>query len=89
MNIDGYKEVLGFYLAETEGAKYWLSVLTELKNRGLEDVLIICADGLKGLPESVQSAFPKAIFQTCVVHMVRHSLNYVPYKEKKVYRFPL
>jgi len=83
VNINGYKEILGFYVAETEGAKYWLNVLTQLKNRGLQDVLFICADGLKGLPESVESAFPKAVFQTCVVHMVRHSLNFVPYKDKK------
>lgn len=83
ISLQGYKEVLGFYLAETEGAKYWLNVLTQLKHRGLEDVFIICADGLKGLNESITSAFPKTIFQTCVVHMVRHSLNYVPHKEKK------
>jgi putative transposase len=83
ITLSGYKEVLGFYLSETEGAKYWLNVLTQLKHRGLDDVFVICADGLKGLSESVSSAFPKAIFQTCIVHMVRHSLNYVPYKEKK------
>jgi len=83
INIEGYKEVLGLYLGEEEGAKYWLSVLTELKNRGVEDVFLLCADGLKGLPESVEAAFPKTIFQTCIVHMVRNSLNYVPYKEKK------
>jgi putative transposase len=83
ITIDGHKEVLGLYIGENEGAKFWMQVLTELKNRGLEDVLIMCADGLKGLPESVSSIFPKAIFQTCVVHMVRHSLAYVPYQEKK------
>ena len=83
INVSGYKDVLGLYLGENEGAKFWLQVLTELKNRGLEDVFILCADGLKGLPESVEAAFPKAIFQTCVVHMVRHSLNYVPYQDKK------
>lgn len=83
VNVAGHKEVLGLYLGETEGAKYWLSVLTELKNRGLQEVLILCADGLKGLPEAVAANFPKAIFQTCIVHMVRHALNYVPYKEKK------
>lgn len=84
ITLQGCKEVLGFYLAETEGAKYWLNVLTQLKHRGLEDVFVICADGLKGLSESIVSAFPKAIFQTCIVHMVRHSLTYVPHKEKKV-----
>jgi putative transposase len=70
-------------LGESEGAKYWLSVLTELKNRGMDDVFILCADGLKGLPEAIEATFPKAIFQTCVVHMVRNSLNFVPYTEKK------
>ena len=83
INLQGEKQVLGLYLGETEGAKYWLSVLTELKNRGMQDALIICADGLKGLPEAIEAAFPKAIFQTCVVHMIRHSLNYVPYTDKK------
>jgi len=83
INLEGYKDVLGLYLGENEGAKFWLQVLTELKNRGLEDVFILCADGLKGLPESVEATFPEATFQTCVVHMVRHSLNYVPYQEKK------
>lgn len=83
INMDGFKEVLGLYIGENEGAKFWLQVLTELKNRGMDDIFVLCADGLKGLPESVEATFPKAIFQTCVVHMVRHSLNYVPYQEKK------
>lgn len=83
INLEGEKQVLGLYLGESEGAKYWLSVLTELKNRGVRDIFILCADGLKGLPESVEASFPKTIFQTCVVHMVRHSLNYVPYTDKK------
>ncbi len=80
---DGYKDVLGLYLGEQEGSKYWLSVMTELKNRGVQDIFLLCADGLKGLPESIAAAFPQAVFQTCVVHMVRHSLKYVPHKEKK------
>ena len=83
ITLEGKKEVLGLYLGEAEGAKFWLYVLTELKNRGLEDIFILCADGLKGLPEAVEATFPKAIFQTCIVHMVRHSLNYVPYTDKK------
>lgn len=83
INIDGQKDVIGLYLGEAEGSKFWLQVLTELRNRGLEDIFILCADGLKGLPEAVENAFPKALFQTCIVHMVRHSLNYVPYTEKK------
>ncbi len=84
INLQGEKNVLGLYLGESEGSKYGLSVLTELKNRGLKDVFILCADGLKGLPESVEASFPQTIFQTCIVHMVRHSLNYVPYTDKKV-----
>ena len=83
ITLDGHKDVLGLYLGENEGAKFWLQVLTELKNRGLEDIFILCADGLKGLPESVEATFPQATFQTCVVHMVRHSLNFVPYQDKK------
>lgn len=83
INIEGQKEVLGLYLGENEGAKFWLYVLTDLKNRGIEDIFMICADGLKGLPEAVEATFPKTIFQTCIVHMVRHSLKYVPYNEKK------
>lgn len=83
INMEGMKDVLGLYLGENEGAKYWLHVLTELRNRGLQDIFMLCADGLKGLPEAVEAAFPKTTFQTCIVHMVRHSLNYVPYKEKK------
>lgn len=83
IGVTGCKEVLGLYVGENEGAKYWLHVLTELKNRGLEDIFILCADGLKGLPEAVETTFPKTIFQTCLVHQVRYSLNYVPYNEKK------
>lgn len=83
IDMNGEKNVLGLYLGESEGAKYWLSVLTELKNRGLKDIFILCADGLKGLPEAVEASFPETIFQTCIVHMVRHSLNYVPYTNKK------
>jgi putative transposase len=83
INMEGQKDVLGLYLGAAEGAKFWLGVLTEIKNRGLKDIFILCADGLKGLPEAVEATFPKATFQTCIVHMVRHSLNYVPYNEKK------
>ena len=83
IDMRGIKVVLGLYLGENEGAKFWLYVLTELKNRGVEDIFIFCADGLKGLPESIEASFPQATFQTCVVHMVRHSLNYVPYQVKK------
>ena len=83
INIEGKKDVLGLYLGENEGAKFWLHVLTELRNRGLKDIFILCADGLKGLPEAVEAVYPQTTFQTCIVHMVRHSLNYVPYAQKK------
>lgn len=83
IGLEGKKEVLGLYLGETEGAKFWLYVLTELKNRGLEDLFILCADGLKGLLEAVEATFPRAIFQTCIVHQMRNSLSYVPYAERK------
>jgi putative transposase len=83
INIEGKKDVLGLYLGENEGAKFWLHVLTELRNRGLKDIFILCADGLKGLPEAVEAVYPQTTFQTCIIHMVRHSLNYVPYTQKK------
>ncbi len=83
IDLEGHKDVLGLYLDAAEGAKYWLTVLTELKSRGIKDIFILCADGLKGLPESVQASFPEAIFQTCIVHKVRSSLRYVSYKDKK------
>jgi putative transposase len=83
INTEGQKDVLGLYLGAAEGAKFWLSVLTEIKNRGLKDIFVLCADGLKGLPEAVSTTFPQTTFQTCIVHMVRYSLNYVPHGEKK------
>ena len=83
MNLDGIKEVLGLWIEQTEGAKFWLRVMTELKNRGVHDVLIAAVDGLKGFPEAIASVFPKAQVQTCIVHMVRHSLRFVPWKDRK------
>lgn len=83
IDMEGRKDVLGLYLGEAESSKFWLKVMDDLKHRGLEDIFILCADGLTGLPEAVEAAFPQTIFQTCVVHMVRNSLKYVPYKEKK------
>jgi len=80
---DGMKEALGFWLAETEGAKFWLSVLTELKNRGVHDILIACVDGLKGFPEAIESVYPHTRVQGCIVHLVRHSLNFVSYKQRR------
>ena len=83
INMDGQKDVLSLVLGESEGAKFWMQVLTDLKNRGMEDIFILCADGLKGMPEAVEATFPKAIFQTCIVHQVRNSLSYAPYTDKK------
>lgn len=83
VNLKGEKEVLGLWLAETEGAKFWLSVLTELKNRGVQDIYIACMDGLKGLPEAVNAVFPKTPTQLCIVHLVRASLRYVTANDSK------
>ena len=81
--MDGKKEVLGFYLNETEGAKFWMSVLTDLKNRGIEDIFIACMDGLTGFPDAVRAVYPKTKVQLCIVHMVRNSTKYVSYKALK------
>ena len=83
INMNGIKEVLGMWTSENEGAKFWLQVVTELKNRGLKDIFIACVDGLKGFPEAIESIFPKVQVQLCIVHMVRHSLNYVSWKQRK------
>lgn len=83
VNLDGHKEVLGLWLSETEGAKFWLSVLTELQTRGLEDIFIACVDGLKGFPDAIEAVFPQTQVQLCIVHMVRNSLRYVAWKERK------
>lgn len=77
INIEGQKELLGMWLAENEGAKFWLSMLTELKNHGLQDILIACEDGLKGFPDAINSVYPQAHIQLCIIHMVRNSLKYV------------
>ena len=83
VNLDGKKEVLGLYLSDNEGANFWLSVLTDLNNRGVNDVLIACVDGLKGFPEAIHSIFPKAEVQLCIVHQIRNSLKYISSKNKK------
>ena len=80
---DGEREVLGLWIAENEGAKFWLSVMTELRNRGVQDILIAVVDGLKGFPEAITAAFPETTVQTCVVHLVRHSLNFCSWKDRK------
>lgn len=79
----GKKEVLGFYMADSEGARFWLSVLSDLKARGVEDILIACVDGLKGFPEAIESVYPKTYVQLCVVHQIRHSLKYICSKDQK------
>ncbi len=83
VGMNGQKEVLGLWTSGNEGAKFWLAVLTELKNRGVKDVLIACVDGLKGFPQAIESVFPEARIQLCIVHVVRASLNYVNWKERK------
>ena len=83
ITMNGNKEVLGLWLAQTEGAKFWLQVVTELRNRGVQDIFIACVDGLKGFPEAIEAVFPKTVVQLCIVHMVRHSLNYVSWKRRK------
>lgn len=83
VSIHGTREVLGLWIEQSEGAKFWLKVMNELKTRGVHDVLIVCCDGLKGFPEAIESVFPKATVQTCIVHMIRNSLRYVSYKDRK------
>ena len=83
IGMDGLKDVLGIWIEKNEGAKFWLSVFTELRNRGLHDVLIACVDGLKDLPEAIESVFPDAEVQLCIVHMVRNALKFVSYKDRK------
>jgi putative transposase len=83
INMEGRKELLGMWIADTEGAKFWLNVITEIKNRGVEDILIACIDGLKGFPEAIHAVFPRTEIQLCVVHMIRNSLKYVSYKDYK------
>lgn len=83
VNMEGHKELLGLWLSENEGAKFWLNVLTELQNRGVKDILIACVDGLKGFPDAISTAFPDAQIQLCIVHMVRNSLKYVTWKDYK------
>lgn len=83
INLEGQKELLGMWINDSEGAKFWLSIFTELQNRGMRDCLVACADGLKGFPEALQAVFPRASAQLCIVHKVRSSLRYVPVKQRK------
>src|SRR5215208_360312 len=83
ITLDGDRDVLGMWFQETEGAKVWMQVLTDLKQRGVQDVLICCVDGLKGFPEAIEAIFPKTTVQTCIVHLIRLSLKYVPRRERE------
>ncbi len=83
VNMEGHKELLGLWLSENEGAKFWLNVLTELQNRGVKDILIACVDGLKGFPDAINAVFPETQIQLCIVHIVRNSVKYVPWKDYK------
>lgn len=83
VDVDGRKHVLGIWIAENEGAKFWNTVITQLRNRGLKDILIACCDGLTGLPEAITSVFPQAVVQTCVVHVMRNAMRFVSYKDRK------
>lgn len=83
ITMDGEKELLGIWISQNEGAKFWLNVLTELKNRGLEDIIIACVDGLTGFPDAIRTVYPKTQVQLCIVHMIRHSLRYVGWKQRK------
>ncbi len=85
LTTDGHKELLGLYMSETEGAHHWLSVLTDLHNRGIQDILIACVDGLKGFPEAIASIFPQTEVQLCVVHQIRNSLRYIASKDQKAF----
>jgi len=83
INLEGHKELLGMWISENEGSKFWLSILTELQNRGIKDIFIACVDGLKGFPEAINTAFPDTKVQLCIVHMVRNSLRFVSWKDRK------
>lgn len=85
INKDGYKDVLGIWVGEAEGAKFWLSVCNDLKNRGVEDILIACIDGLKGFPDAIKTVFPKTTIQMCVIHQIRNSIKYIASKDQKAF----
>jgi len=83
VNLEGQKELLGIWVSQNEGAKFWLNVLTELKNRGVEDIFIVCVDGLTGFPEAIETIYPHAQIQLCIVHMIRNSVRFVSWKDRK------
>ena len=83
VDLEGNKQILGLWLEANEGAKFWLKVITELKNRGVEDIFIACCDGLKGFPEAIEAVFPKTVVQTCIVHIIRNSARFVTWTKRK------
>lgn len=83
VGMNGLKEILGIWAADTEGSKFWMQVITELKNRGVRDIFIACVDGLKDFPEAIEAIFPQTQIQLCIVHLVRHSLFYISHKDRK------
>jgi putative transposase len=83
VRADGQKEVLGMWIEQNEGAKFWLNVMNELKNRGVEDILLAVVDGLKGFPDAINAAFPDTVVQTCIVHLLRNSMDFVSWKDRK------
>ena len=84
VRCSGHKEILGLWIEQTEGAKFWLRVMSELRNRGVQDILIAVVDGLKGFPEAITSVFPKTVVQTCIVHLLRYSMHFASWKERRV-----
>ncbi|CAM2891774.1 IS256 family transposase [Komagataeibacter xylinus] len=83
IRVDGTKEILGLWIEQNEGAKFWLRVMNELRHRGVEDILLAVVDGLKGFPDAIRAVFPEALVQTCIVHLLRHSLDFVAWKDRK------
>lgn len=82
-DMDGYKDILGIWVDEAEGAKFWIGICNDLKNRGVKEILIACMDGLKGLPQAIKNVFPSVNIQTCIIHQIRNSIKYVASKDKK------
>lgn len=85
IDMEGYKDILGIWIGEAEGAKFWLSVCNDLSNRGVKDIFIVCMDGLRGLPDAVRTVFPNVCIQNCIIHQIRNSMKYVPYKDRKAF----
>src|SRR5205085_8267600 len=83
VTLEGERDCLGLWIEKSEGARFWTSVLTDLRNRGVKDILFVCTDGLTGFPDAIEAIFPKAVNQTCIVHLVRQSLRYLAYKERR------